>query len=683
MGTHIECFIKWDVIYGILRKSCMKLFDKVSRKRRVYLYRTLFPALLAVLLLLVANGNQEDSSKSDAVVDVKGNPVSVLSTEGDEIAGDREKSESAEHTTNIDKQEAASKFDEAAWEKYVLYCKYRDELLEHDERRERIPILGEDGWEYAQNYYREYISCSTFFSREFFTGMLAMEEDAQMRIAVFTGDEMWEYLYYEYDGMTYIRCTTTGSWDDVPECQVCEGPLYYARVSGEDQDSEAEWEEQKERYAEQESRETREYCVVDDHVYEIDREAEQLSDVTGQIEFYMAKWLKFEAQRVACNMKVTQETITTVEEMLPEGFYLSSREPAVAVCDLNKDGAKDYVAAVCYTVFDETRDPATYAELTYEAEAIWLYLSDDAYGEYVRKVLTDGGVYRCTLNFVADGVLMCNDLTGFARYGVSSLETDYFLYDSGEEEFYLDKSFQSKGDIILMEDRDTLGEITMRDYYHGRNSYASEGWGVENYTIPLKNGNSVYVEETAVYRNADKEMERTVNDESFDIVCKVAETVQDAAADEKTVFRMGTCVDYISSRVFSEAVTGKLLCGGRLPVLIDVQSGKYLDITELVSKEEMLQICGEKPKDEDGNELSVEDRERGIRLIEQEYEKADRVGSSGEIILSDEEQCLYFEVTVYGVQVTGEDATGDISFFLDKEYFIDTPLWYYMEPDFP
>ena len=47
-----------------------------------------------------------------------------------------------------------------------------------------------------------------------------------------------------------------------------------------------------------------------------------------------------------------------------------------------------------------------------------------------------------------------------------------------------------------------------------------------------------------------------------------------------------------------------------------------------------------------------------------------------------EESWICLEITSWGVQVTGEDDAGGITFWLDKEYFIDTPLWHYMEPDF-
>ncbi len=169
---------------------------------------------------------------------------------------------------------------------------------------------------------------------------------------------------------------------DIHECQMCDNSLIYSDIDPEDATGKDMWKERLERLV-QEGNDNREYCVINNRLYEINREEETLQDITEEIEYYMARWLIKEAERVYFRMKITSEVKETIKKLLPEDYSLSKH---VAVCDLNHDGWEDYLAVVFRNVDVQKADKNIFSD----SSELWLLLSEGD-GSYKKKVLLDGG----------------------------------------------------------------------------------------------------------------------------------------------------------------------------------------------------------------------------------------------------------------------------------------------------
>ena len=640
-------------------------------------------ALLVALSLVICTGCTEQEQE------VKEPEAEISNTAIESVQPEEEETEELE-TEEILQQES------------VLYQRYRDTLREIDKNLEECTILGEDGWENAKDCYRAVLSETVFgmseqrsagsgYHKNMMNGILAAEAVWKygfgMRIAVSEANEIWEYGYYEdryynrYCDIQYITCRKTGAKDgDVPEYQLCEEVLKHRAASG-SESHEAVWAEWLDEYGKVTNGEVTEYCVVDNHVYRIDREKEQFHDVTGQTESYMVQWLQYEKERAYYGMKVTDEAVEKVKELIPDGYRLKwETDMGIAVCDLNHDGEDDYVASIYDPKYMTTE------EFYNAAEDLWLFLSDGD-GRYIKKQLVEDDLKCLQLQFVGDGVLMCENMYGMEHYG-NPVRRDYFLYDDATENFYLDKVRQCsllwrRG--VLIEYRTSLDSLRI-DIYWGRGEMdiSVSDWPGEDYYVYSEDGREVEFEKNVNYRNTDKEMEKTVNDKVFEMELAAAESLLREFDED---FRVKFCLKYLNPHVYGGYIEGYVWkkegsIDYYVPVIIDLDSGEFLDITDLISKEELIGICQKGMKDAYRNERSEEEMERGIRLIEDKYEDASRVTSSGELIMTTEESWICLEITSWGRQVPGEDDAGGITFWLDKEYFIDTPLWHYMEPDF-
>ena len=370
----------------------------------------------------------------------------------------------------------------------VLYQKYRDTLLEIDKNCEECTILGEDGWENAKDCYRAVLSETVF----------------GMRIAVSEADEIWEYSYYEdrYCDIQYITCRKTGAKDgDVPEYQLCEEVLSHWAASGSD-DHEAEW----------------------------------------------AEWLQYEKERAYYGMKVTDEAVEKVKELIPDGYRLKL-ETDIAVCDLNHDGEDDYVVSI-YDPKYMTED-----EFYYANEDLWLFLSDGN-GRYIKKQLVEDDLKCLQLQFVGDGVLMCENMAGMEKYG-DPVRRDYFLYDDATENFYLDKVRQCElrwRPGVLIEDRTSLDSLRVDTYWgRGEMDISVSDWPGEHYYVYSEDGREVEFEKNINYRNTDKEMEKTVNDKVFEMELAAAESLLREFDED---FRVKFCLKYLNPHVYGGYIEG-------------------------------------------------------------------------------------------------------------------------------
>lgn len=193
------------------------------------------------------------------------------------------------------------------------------------------------------------------------------------------------------------------NWD-LPEYVVCYGVLEQNRVSDEWQKE--KWKDFQERYELKIEGNLEEYCLTGNNIYAINREKEALANISDTLTGYVGKWMRQEAERVRCGMKVTTETFEEVAEILPQGYFVTD----ICVCDLNRDGLEDYVIVV----YQSDNEKPLYNRNA--DDEIWMYLSD-LNGNYNKKVLLSNILFQCaTLKFVSEGMLMCENIVGNERH---------------------------------------------------------------------------------------------------------------------------------------------------------------------------------------------------------------------------------------------------------------------------
>ena len=73
--------------------------------------------------------------------------------------------------------------------------------------------------------------------------------------------------------------------------------------------------------------------------------------------------------------------------------------------------------------------------------------------------------YCPEIKFSGEGMLVCENFLGLESYINDSCRTEYFLYDREKEDFYLFKAQQAKDGNIIIDDKETIGEFNIKDYY--------------------------------------------------------------------------------------------------------------------------------------------------------------------------------------------------------------------------
>ena len=61
----------------------------------------------------------------------------------------------------------------------------------------------------------------------------------------------------------------------------------------------------------------------------------------------MVRWLQYEKEKAYYGIKVTDEAVKKVKDLIPDGYRLKwETDKDIAVCDLNHDGEDDYVVSI-------------------------------------------------------------------------------------------------------------------------------------------------------------------------------------------------------------------------------------------------------------------------------------------------------------------------------------------------
>ncbi len=516
----------------------------------------------------------------------------------------------------------------------ILYQEYENNLINNDKLREMNFIYGEkcDDTEegycelWGESYFGQLgtngqvgTEKNIFLEGEPMTGILEAEimEEDQIGMRVVVCDEMGvvEYIYYDLGDLQYFSCKGLEEREgDLPEYVVCYGVFEQNRVSNDSQ--EEKWKDFKERYGQKIKGDLGEYCIIGNKTYAIDREKKALANMSDALPDYVGKWLRQEAERVCCGIKVTSETFEEVTEMLPQGYFAAN----IGVCDLNQDGYEDYVI----TVYQSDKEEPLYNRNA--NDEIWMHLSDSS-GNYNKKVLLSNVLFQCaTLKFVSEGMLMCENVVGNEGYEVDPCRMDYFLYDKEMEDFCLYKAYLGEDGYILIYDEGLLGKLTIEEYYQSKFNE---------------------IEEKNIY-----------NALGVDIYC-----------------------EYIDSKVISGSMCN---LDYEMPVIIDVKDNSFLNVMEMISKEEMVQICRRGMKSLYRNKLSQNEIETYVRYIEEAYDSTKNISLPSDFEKSEEKVKVYFKITSWGVCIICVDKAknDEKTVIIDKEFFINTPLWHYIEPNF-
>lgn len=585
----------------------------------------------------------------------------------------------------------------AKWEK-APYQKYEKWLVDNDSCRNSCSIFAEgEQWRNNPEVYCELwgesffgnlgsgglvgMAADIFSEGEPITGWLIAEkpDGDSLGMRIVTHDEMGyvEYFYYDSGELCYLSCRGLEEREeDLPEYVVCTDVFEHYRIPEAHEEAETDWNAWIEKCHEAVNGELEEYCIVGERIYVIDREKRALADITETPRRYVNQWIAQEAERVSCSMKATPEAYEKISGWLPEKYFASKE---IGVCDLNHDGKDDYVAVVYQEKFDAYRKE----KIIRDHDEIWLFLSN-AEGEYEKKILLADMPFYCPeLKFSGKGMLLCENFLGFESYINDPCRAEYFLYNQEKEDFYLFKSQQAKDGNIIIDDKETIGEFNIKDYYLEKYR-ETEGWKSSK-DCPVESWNdgvAVFKDYHMEYRNKEEEAESGVNKKIIQTINVYMEDLKNY--ESSGIFGVSAKIKYADSRVFCGEIDGP--CGG-ISVLIDAQSGLPIDITKMITKKEMLEICRKGMKSMDRNKMSPEEVEVYTQYVQAGYKTASSLTPCSALEQSEEKIQIKFLITAWGIECVcmriKEGGTGEYSgFMIDKEYFIDTPLWKYMEPVF-
>lgn len=560
-----------------------------------------------------------------------------------------------------------------------LYRKYEAALINNDAERENCPILGEDGWEIAENYYREGIEESFYgmlgtngnAKGQCMEGLLVADGDDNslrgLRIAVRDEYGWIEYFYYNSGDIIYFSFEDYGErGGNLPEYVMCEGVLNHYRLNTSVEENDI-WEENKKVLLKEEQGIFREFIVSDGRIYEINRGKKMILDVTDTTVKYMGEWLECEAVSCLYSMKITEEALENISNMLPENYQLTEN---VAVCDLNGDGMEDYLAVVFQAYEMEEAKYYGYKYMNGSVE-LWAYFSDNKNQTYEREVLVERGLWCYNLKFIEQDLLMVENEYGYDS--ASPWRTDYFLFNHETDEFEFYKAYQIKGGTVLVKGREAVGKIALTQYYSSDVFRNIEGWALEEDCNLEGNGQSnITIKNTIVYENIDEKKEEIFKEIISDAECSYA---MDEAKSEDTGIQVQA--KYQNSKIFCGEISGGEYIAA---IQIDLKNGEMMDLTKLITKEEMLDICQRGMRDMYRNDLEESLKEEYLEYIENGYEMADSLTPHND--LKEGGAHVNFQVTFWGVRVLCKTRDGDYeSFMVDKEYFMDTSLWNYLKPD--
>ncbi len=512
--------------------------------------------------------------------------------------------------------------------------------------------------------------------------------------------QQYECRLLQDGSLWFTYRTESGSRLDLPDYTVND-ILRYARADYVYDDGEKDLEEERRvreselaQYMEEETGgELREFWLREGRLFLINREAELFTDVTDEKEICIAQFLLKQSRRIDCQALVSEDAFAEIEKYKPEGYSLLWEKNGwsdIAVCDLNRDGRMDYVAALYPDDYEEIiryGEGSPYEKWPqYYAAGFWLLLSGED-GSYEQIPLSDSIEYweaeldLVEVAFVEEGILELEYFIGRSPFSNAVLR---FRYDADARDFCIIRSDYRNAydDSLLIGNTDNYGKTSLGAYFTGRQHYCEGIWeSMEDIALP--GGNQLgYFSDSLRYRCENSTEEEHINSL---LQQKEEEVIEELTADYPSG---GLDANMVVSPVFynEKLVSGlieiyfndeednfiRLL----IPVMVDKQNGEYVAITELIEKETFLRILEEWASDALDDFDSPEDKIRCMEAVEENWEQVEKK----ENYLKKEGRVLFLQIAEEGVRLKIREQTDSwwaYEYTIDKEYFIGTKIWEY------
>lgn len=562
----------------------------------------------------------------------------------------------------------------------------------------------------SSSVYLETIGSIYIFPEEYNGGMQALfhEEKVtafQMLISDAKDEKQSYFCRLLKDGSFYFTYETTGSSSyDLPAYTVNEAVLRYARADFAYDDGNTDLEAEKQRKAQKVSQcleeslsgTCREFWYTQEKIYEIDRDQKAFFDVTDHKEAVLTSFLLQQLERIQCQILLDESAFDEVQKRKPSGYSLLWGKNSwhnIAVCDLNHDEKKDYVAVLYPDDYEEVKRYETESPYEhypqYYAAGLWLFLSTEA-DDYEQIQLSDSVEYWETelslINtaFVGDGILSLEYFIGRSPFSNAVLE---FQYDEERKNFYILRSYyrDSYDDSLLIGDANNYGDLSITAYFQGALHYCEGTWESDRKVLMSDGSMLDYYSSNFQYQCENPVEEHHINSLIWE---KEYELIQALKNDyPESLLEIDIKSDSIfynhklssgSIRIYGTTEHQKNF-DALVPVVIDKQRGEYLKITELIDQSTFLEIFDRWAEDAlAADEITRADKISCKKAIEQNWETAEKA----EGYLGPKDRLLFLSLVEEGVKLGIQPASEDrIRYYLlDKEYFYETDLWSYLAP---
>lgn len=653
---------------------------------KIFYQKCAIPIIILLLGLAMASCKAENSKREGEVKE-------------DNASGKQEVKIENELEENENPAEQKQLFD--------IYIEQIDQLLEESRELEN-----------ECNTYREFVGSIYLFSKAYSGGLQAFYDEngiVSYQMALTLEDESkndkQKYICYPLsDGSFWFTYETTREIEkDLPDYTVNEDVLRYMRLDYIYDDGSVDLSEVKvEReqnlqqiLTEKINGQVLEFWCSDEKVYQIDRENGIFIDATEGGEFYIASFLKQQQNHMIQQFNVDETVLDEVEKWKPEGYCLLGDWNEIAVCDVNHDGFMDYVMALYPKDYKEERryaDNSPYEKSSqYYAAGFWLILSNGA-EDYKQIQLSDSVEYWETalvlveVSFIEDGILELEYFIGRSPWSNAVL---WFKYSEEDQNFYIFRSYYRQfEEEMLIGDEDNYGKLSLYAYFGWPLHYYEGIWDSDD-DIPLNEGNQLgYYSDSFQYRCDNPILEHRINSliwkSEYDLLQQIQEKCSNVSLDLSLIAEplfynqklvSGNMEFYGSGKSIEN--NSDIRVGGdgqEIPIMLDKQTGEYVKVTELIDKEEFMQIFHAWADENSGSDgITIIERMRCDIVIEQAWEKADALSNC----IAEDDEILLLQITQEGVRM-GVWINSEIKmcyYMIDKEYFIGTYLWDYLKPE--
>lgn len=572
--------------------------------------------------------------------------------------------------------------------------------------------LTENRGQESGGIYREEVSTVCMFSQSCHGVLRAEygEEGTNAFQMVMRDGEKNEKHRYECrllsDGSLWFSFRTESkSEKDLPDYVVNEDALRYSRADYVRDDGWTDIEAVKE-YCRQEIEqhleedmdgEMQEFWYGGDFLYRIDREEKLFVDVMEDKESCIAVFLRGQIKRIDCRLPVSEASLDIVEKYKPAGYSLLDGKNGwddIAVSDLNHDGRMDYIAALYpddYGKGQRLMDEADPYGLSpeYCASEFWMLLSSED-GGYEQIRLSDSieywdrALFLTEVAFVDEGILQFEYFKERSPSPIDALLR--FQYDEECKDFYILRSCYRSwygDDLLLTGDTENYGETDMADYFSGRQNYCDDVWRSSEDMI-MPDGTEVWhFNNRFQYYCENQLMEHRINSLVWEREYELVRALKEHYPDKDFRVSMGVQPYFYNERLVSVGVVldddseEGIKIRTWMSVMVDRLSGEYVAMTELLEKEEFLQIFTDWSDDAlRRGAITAEERSQCRETIEKCWENAD----TAEGCVGEQEESMSLRMGQKGVAmiVWSKCDSNQKYYMVEKEYFWGTKVWDYL-----